>query len=746
MGIDIGDGEIYIPPPKPKIQPTVTPTGGNTTSGTSYVPYTGGGNGGSGNGGGGDVDYIGAFNRFQLDNLLAQQTPSVDPYQAQTAEEIVEDRIEDYGAASNRQESAEDTGRLIADIAIYDTAKANEVADLYLENDAIRGKDKDELAQELVQELSDGELNTIAESEDGRELLIGMRDHLLSGSIHGDESDDASRITGALNAAQGLFTSDYDGVGAGQAGGQNPAFEDTNPTEGAHFLKFPSGLSSSGGNAQVFSQALEAHADDPEWIADFFAELGPETTARLMNDALDPSTYTPMGHEGDTDYANAQVDAVQNAFSTLQEDGVLTQETMDTLINEWDNFNPYVATEIFASANSELREMFINSVIGNGDNTFDAAALHVLGTLPYATQEHILTGLDSDQNNPVNLNAFIEGAMASGGDIATFESRVENPNGNYQMNPMVTFGGIEDLVYLATDKVGNGYPYYAESPFEERLQVNLFNAASGALDNNRTFENFEDNIRFEENLAKLFIQNRDAIFASNSSSVNGSISTAGEERLERFFQLTLMTPPQTASYDALTFSVYDYVNSTSSALQAATTPEARQAFIETYGMSPEDSAQLLGGVMGALVDSAGLAQGEINKDNAARLKQIEFFTGLAFAFVPGASDFLAEGITNEFVKHFVEQGTSYLQGEISGDFESRLNGSLASLGDDNPLEAGQLTNVLFREILGVLPNGDAVDITVEGETISVSTPNIEGQFQAGFDNVTRYTVSDANGN
>jgi len=737
MGIDIGDGEIYIPPPKPKIQPTVTPTGGNTTSGANYVPYTGGGNGGTGTGGnGGDIDYLGAFNRFQLDNQLDPPTATIDPYEAQTAEEIVEDRIEDYDAASNRQESAEDTGRLIADIALYDSEKANEVANLYLANDAIRGKDKDELAQEFVQEFSDSEIDLVAESDEGTELLVKMRDHLLSGSVHGDESDDASRITGALNRAQGLFNADYDGVEPGQVGGANPAFEDTNPSDGAHFVKYPSGLASTEGNAQTFSQALEVHADDPQWIAEFFAELGPETTARLINDALNPSTYTPMGYGGDLEYANGQVVAVQGAINTLQEVGLLNQESMNTLVNEWDHFNPYVATEIFASADPEVREMFVNAAISNGDDILDASALHVLGTLPSADQARILTGLDSDQNDPVNLNAFIEGAMARQGDLATFDSRVENPTGNYDQNPMVTIGGVEDLLYSATDKTGNGYPYYQASPFGDQLQINLFNAASGGLDNNQAFGNFENNGRFEESLTKLFLQNRDAILGSNSAALSGSLSSEGETRLERFFQLTLMTPPQTASYDALTHSVYGYINEMSTALQnSVDTPESREAFIADYGMDPEDASQLLGGFLATIVDSAEFAQDEINKDNAARQAQIEFFTGLAFAFVPGAGKYLSEGVTNGFVKHFLDKGASYLQGEISGELKTSLNDALGSLGEGNPLEAGSLAYVMFREINGLLPNAGAVTVEVDGEPTLVSTPDIQGPFQAGFNTV-----------
>ena len=285
-----------------------------------------------------------------------------------------------------------------------------------------------------------------------------------------------------------------------------------------------------------------------------------------------------------------------------------------------------------------------------------------------------------------------------------------------------------------------------QAPFSRDLQVKLFNAASLGLDDSKAFGNMKGNVAFKNALSEVFIANRDDILKSVSSSENGAITENGEKGLERFFQTTLMTPPRGDNYEKLSHSVFSFINDATTALSDPKIKSGDRAafaeFAKTHGgKSPEDYAQMLGGVLGTIVDGAGNAQVEINKSNKEKEKQIEFFTGLAFAMVPGAGSALSKGISNEFVKHFAEKGTEYFQSKALDSIKDSINKGLSGLASEKNGENGQLANTLFRQLLEKLPNGDAV--YSPSEKRMVPTINLQQQLLAGFENTTRYTLSDA---
>lgn len=692
----------------------------------------------------GGVQYTAETVKNRLQNILPAQTPTrqtpPSPYANQTADQIAAQQLEKYEKADDRQASAEETGRLIADIAKYEPEKAKDVADKFLNNDEVSGSDKDELAQEMIRALSDSEIQQIAGSEDGQTLLKQMQGHLLSGSVHGDEIADAQRVTTAIEAANGIFSSNDQGVVEGTEYSMSPLYPEATPEQGAHFLKMESNDAS---NAQMFADALEMHKNDPQWTRDFLKALGPDETARLMNGAVNPATY-PGGYPETMQRNTANI---LNALETLRQSGDLKQAGMDGLVNSLSNngFNPYIATNILSNASPELKEMFINSAIKNGNDTIEASAMNLLTTLPTDRQSAILEGLTVNGDS-TKLNNFIAGAMAGRTEMRTLESEIKDPNNLDPNAPKVTIGKVEDLISTATDKTFQYYPYSSSSPFSEDLQNRLFNAASLGLNNPTAFDRIKDNVAFKDSMSTLFIQNRDALLKSNASSENGAITENGEKGLEKFFQLALMTPPRGENYDKLSHSVFTFINDGVTALSDPGLKTGDPAAFEKFknehgGMSPEDFTQMLGGVLGTIVDGAGNAQNEINKDNKERAAQVEFFTGLAFAMVPGAGSHLAKGITNGFVKHFAEQGVSYFQGKALGSIQETLNKGLSSLGAEKPSENGQLANTLFRQLLEKLPNGDAVYSSSEGRM--VPTINLQEQLEIGFNTTTRYTLLDA---
>lgn len=95
----------------------------------------------------------------------------------------------------------EAVGKELAGIAVADPVEAKAVSVLVL--DQIEGRDKDEVAQSFTENLSDKQLTDVAKNARGKELLETFKDHLLSGSVHGDERATAMRLT---NAIQGYPT------------------------------------------------------------------------------------------------------------------------------------------------------------------------------------------------------------------------------------------------------------------------------------------------------------------------------------------------------------------------------------------------------------------------------------------------------------------------------------------------------------------------------------------------------------
>ena len=696
--------------------------------------------------------------RFRLNALVS-------PTVSQTAPTITEDearqRADEIIAANGGKDNldTEGVGRDLAEIARQNPADAWAIAHEMLgdeidQNDGgkIKEDDKDEIAQTFTENLSDTEIAGLARDENGRAMLDRMQHHLLSGNVHGDEVDTANRIQTELGQYR-TFSDWYQGIdpqsGLAWETPYGAAFDpNSSPEEAAAALESPTRPSNDiQSDVQAFTGQLEAHRDDPQWIQRYYAALGSEKTAELISNAATTSGYSSYlggmgsGSEEAAELYNRNMEIIGDSLETLRANGGLSQTDMNNLVGamEEGNFNPSVALDVFGKASTEVQELFVRAAIANGNDTVEAAGSYVLSQMSGSKQAEILGGLDQTQ-----LNNFIQGAMAGQTDAINMSNFLATGIAD-QTTPL---GGVEKLLENAVGQTFQYYPY-SYQPFSNELQQNLFNAASQGLTNSDAFNNFKENTAFEDSLSSLFIRHRDALLMEAQKGPNGEdsgvINDSFERGLEKFFQLSLLTPPNGEQYENLSGSVFQFINDGVTALSDPALANRDQAafnnFVNRFGMEPTDYAQVLGGVLGSVMDATGFAQESINADNAQREATIKFFTGLAFAMIPSVGGQVASGIGNQVFQHFVEKGTDYFLSQGQTSIETKINdlisGEFEGADSDRAREINTLILGIFDEGLRSLPNGSSL-----GGSSTQDQFDFQDYFQRGFDNTSQFTRFD----
>lgn len=677
--------------------------------------------------------------RFEKPAAVAM---SVTPQEAETtADEI----IERNGGRDNLDTDA--VGRELAEIARTNPADANAIAAEVYADDRIKEDDRDEVAQSFAQEMTDGELATLAESGDGQTLLRQMEENLLQRRVHEDESADANRIRAALDT-QGIFLGSEEGM---YPEGVNPVSisedPDATPEEVAAYIKYnPESTYSPSTARYEYLDAIAAHQNDPQWLADFHSALGSDLAGDLISATLDPTTHHLNTGGADPELPLRQVEAVRNALETMVKSGVLTQEGMNNLIGGMRE-NPYIATELFAHGSDQLKSMFVTAAVNDGADSWDAGALHVLNTMSAYRQEQILNGMGE------NLEGFIQGAMRGEREMLSFSDYVRaglyGASAAEDLYDNITYGGVEKLLDTA-NRIEVYYHAGVTAPaFSEELQQRVFNAVTGGLTNGDVFEKFAENTGFKDELSLLFMRNRDALLANAQKNSNGFdtgvVSDAFENGLEKFFQMTLMTPPKGERYEDLAGSVFELINEGVTALSdpalANRDQAAFDAFKERFGMEPTQYAQMLGGVLGSVMDATGFAQEAINSSDAQREETIKFYTGLAFAMIPGVGPKIGGAVGNSVFKHFVDKGVGYFQtqaqGNIRKQIEDLIGGRFEGADRDRAAEMNSLIRAIFDEGLRSLPNGASVDGDASRDQF-----DFQGYFQRGYNNSSDFTRFD----
>lgn len=490
------------------------------------------------------ADLIKARVNPQLQPTALRSTPTIEPEEAENkANEI----ISNNGGKDNLNTDA--AGQQLAEIAKDNPADAQLIAQEIYSDDRIKEEDRDEIAQSFVQNLNDTELSEVASSAEGRGLLKIAEENLNQQPVHPDEAADATRVRRALDE-HGIFLGSDQGI---QYDAVDPVSisEDPNatPEEVASYIKNNPPWSQDENTARyAYLDAIQAHANDPDWLAQFHSALGAETAGQLISDTLNPGNHWTGVNGTDPELPLRQVELVRTTLETMVASGDLTQEGMNALIGSMPNGESaqYVATELFAHANDQTKEMFVNAAINDGNDTWDAGALHVLNTMPSYRQEQILNGLSSEK-----MNSFIEGAMARQEEIFSFTDQVKyglyGTGVNEDLLDKVTFGGVEKLLDTANSVDVYYHAQTVVPKFSEELQLKLLNAVGTGLNNDTAFNNMENNVAFKDELSRLTINNHDAYIRGELNADGGTagedLSPAFRDSYEKIMQMTLFTPP-----------------------------------------------------------------------------------------------------------------------------------------------------------------------------------------------------------
>ncbi len=659
-------------------------------------------------------------------------TQTITPTQAQErADEIIKNN------GGKDELNTDNVGRDLGEIAKQNPADAWAVTQAMLgdkidedNKGKIKEDDKDEIAQSFVESLSDSELGEIAKDENGRKLLERMQTHLLSGSVHGDEIETSDRVNKALSqyttfsdASQGIHPNS-DLVMSTPPGAALDT--EATPEVAAAGLKTPFGMGGddSAFQVQAFTDQLEAHKDDPQWIQQYYSALGSEKAAELISLTASPGGYSNYysgmsGSDTAADLFLERTAIVRDSLETLRTSDKFNQSDMNSLVNAMvkDGVNPNVAIEIFGKSTSpQLQEMFVRAAVENGNDAMDTSASHVLAQMSETNQSRILRSFAADDK----LNGFIQGAMAGQTETIDLENYLRTGNGWEQ----VTFGGVEKLLENAAKQESIPYAPYSYEPYTPQLQRDLFNAASQGLTNGKAFDNFEGNVEFKDNLSTLFIKHRDRLLFDaqvNSQGENSGTLFAHPEfqtGLEKFFQLTLLSSPPGEKYEDTAVSVFKLINEGVTALDNPALANRDQAAFDDFvrtpgGIEPTQYANMLGEVLGSVLDATGFARESINQDDAARQKTIDLYLGLATSMIPGVGSKIASNITNEIFKQFVSKTGDFLTTQVKKSVEegvkSIINGQYENTDRVKQSDLTNLVNQIFYEGLSNLPNGASIN-------------------------------------
>ena len=675
--------------------------------------------------------------RLNAQFAVAPAQQATPPMTAQEAEARADEIISGNGGRDNLD--TEGVGRDLAEIARTNPADARAITEAMLgdsidEDDKgkVREEDKDEIAQSFTNNLDDTQIDAVAQDENGRALLERMQRHLLAGSVHGDEIETAERIGQAVGRHQ-TFSEHNQGIDRlsdlAMSTPYGAAFDpNSTPEEAAAALKSPNRPYDIQSDVQAFTDQLEAHRDDPAWLRSYYSALGSETTAELISNAATTSGYSTYlyggsGSQDAADLYNRNMDIIGDSLETLRAGGGLSQTDMNNLTSAMeDNFNPSVAIDMFGKASPEVQELFVRATIANGSDTLEAAGSYVLSQMSGDRQANILGGLDQTE-----LNNFIQGAMAGQTETLNMSDYLATGIADQR----VTLGGVEKLAENAVGQTFQYYPY-SYQPYSNDLQNRLFTAMTNGLNNSKAFENFRENPAFKDSLSGLFIRNGSEILkqqAPDGAFADPNFVTG----MTKFFELTLFSPDGGEMRGRLMQSVIETMGNVG---DASKNPPLSQSQYEALhnGWSQQDHTEIMGGLLGMVWQAAenqqDFIQNEIMEDAARKKEMVGFFVGMAFAFVPGASDVFGkiagegasflEQIPDKIVDFAWSQSNDQLE---NGAQEILLNLLKGSSNTDALANVDMLTD-RFRDIIvatnAALPNGE------EGEL------NLRTAFQSAF--------------
>lgn len=290
----------------------------------------------------------------------------------------------------------------------------------------------------------------------------------------------------------------------------------------------------------------------------------------------------------------------------------------------------------FAGANGSAADKgVIGRAVGNAYNSMSAEDR---------------TAFTQDLAQMTAANGFRGNHISNSGNGATALADIISRSGNDQLRQ----DAVAAMVKHATENVDEGWSIFGQDFNNGGVDINaLYNSAAQIANSSSTrasetqmfgsitdsFENLTDaqmrvlerNPGFKDAMSTLFINNSTDILHSMTGRNGRFDNEPAVDGFRRFMELTLFSSNPGARRE-------DLMGKFTETMSNFADPNAPA----TAGRTKEADATLAGGLL-ALTQSAALFQkDDINANRQSREETVKFFTGMAFAFVPGAKDALGE--------------------------------------------------------------------------------------------------------
>lgn len=497
---------------------------------------------------------------------------------------------------------------------------------------------------------------------------------------------------------------------------------------------------------KLFLDATKEHRNDPKWMAEFFKGLGPDKTARLINDTLTVGVFKDNTPEEVRESLAVIRDSIANLATAKPP--LFDQSDMDALVKSMASdsrgFYDLIALEVFGKMDykaESVKNMFFKSasqlaLSGQLDDKkskqLAAAAAHVLSQTSANNQAEQLSALRGQAPAGVasDLNKFINMAMQGPKETPSLESRLgtlsqyPGPHGPATSEP---YGRVDALVFNAayvgyTDGHTPG-PRLSAAELQT-LRTELFQTATVAMTNPEIEKAYNNNF-MKDGLAEIFMQDFNSIYKSGIGDNGAGLDSNLAKGIAQFFKFTVFTTNPGYEQKQLMNFIKTQVQDISQALNSKS-PNAEQEFQDKFGMSRYDGAALLGNMMGAMKLGLNAHVADINKNADAKKEALGFLFDITIGLIPGIGGKLTDEAT----------ATAYkLLAQIADKSQSKIIDSIktGALGEARKqfLEANSAKDP--QQLLENLKNG--VNMTLpDGD-------NGFGTYHQTFQSAYNYTIS-----
>lgn len=481
---------------------------------------------------------------------------------------------------------------------------------------------------------------------------------------------------------------------------------------------------------QFYLDAVKDHKNDPKWMAEFFKGLGPDKTARLINDTLTPGVFQHSTPEE----VRANLANIRESISNMAmaKPPVFDQSDMDALVKSMASdsrgFYDMIAVEVFGKMDyksESVKNMFFQSasrlsISGQLDDRkskfLAAAAAHVLSNTSANNQAEQLSALRGQvpAGTRSDLNRFITLAMQGPTQTPSLESRLgtlmdyPGPHGPAVSEP---YGKVDALIFNAayvgyTDGHTPG-PRLTSAELSA-LRTELFNTATTNMTKPEIESAYNNNF-MKDGLSEIFMQDFNSIYKSGLAGVdsNGSgIDSTLTKGMAEFFKFAVFTTEPGILQKSVMNFVKDKVQDISKSLNS-NSPNAEQEFKDKFGMTRLDGAALLGNLLGTMKVGLNAHLEDVKKNADAKKEALGFLFDCTVGLIPGAGGKLSEGATQVAYK---------LLGQVIDKSQSKIMDSIKSGALDKAREyfveantakdPQELLENLKNAVNGTLPDGD----------------------------------------